>query len=341
MLADALVQARQWLRDLGPSPAAARQIAKLLARAAAGARPGQRVEGLRRAAAIDASMAVPFGFVGSATPPPKLRVAAACHLFHADLADEFFGALARVPGRLDLLLTTDSQAKLDALAGRFAAWDKGTLTLRLVANRGRDIGPKLTACADLYAGHDVVLLLHSKRDGHLVDGAGWRRYLLHTLAGTPAIAGSILAAFAQDPRLGLVMAQHWPPLRPRLDWGDNFFAARDLARRFGVRLTPAHVLDFPSGAMFWARPAALAPLLGLGWRAADFPAEAGQRDGTPAHAVERLFLFACEAAGYRWAKVRDPAEAARPDPAIPIATPADLDAFRRRHGFRLTARGPA
>jgi lipopolysaccharide biosynthesis protein len=92
--------------------------------------------------------------------------------------------------------------------------------------------------------------------------------------------------------------------------------------------------------MFWARPAALRPLLGLGWRAEDFPDEEGQIDGTPAHAVERLFLFACEAAGYRWAKICDPAEAQHAPTVIRIDTTAALDAYRRRHGFRLTALGP-
>jgi len=340
MIRDAAVQARQIFRDVGVTPAAARQIAKLLLRAAKGAKPGERVEGIGRPPATDASMAVPFGFAVAA-PSPGLRVAAACHLFHPDMADEFLGVLANIPGRLDLLLSTDTPEKHAAIARTFARWDKGDVRIDIVENRGRDIAPKLTAYAGLYADHDVVLLLHSKRNAHFVDGVGWRRYLLHTLAGSPAIAGSILAAFHRDPRLGLVMAQHWAPLRGRLDWGANFHPARDLARRMGFRLSPAHVLDFPSGSMFWVRPAALAPLLALGWRVESFPAEAGQPDATPAHAVERLFLFVCEAAGYRWAKVCDPAQTDHPAAAIRIDTPAALDAYRRRHGFRLTSLGPA
>jgi lipopolysaccharide biosynthesis protein len=336
VLRDAAVLVRQMLRDL-PPPAAARQIAKLVSRALAGARPGRRVEGIGRRAAYDASMAVPFGFAPEA---PTLRIAAACHMFHPDLAAEFYAALANIPGRLDVLLTTDTEDKRAALAASFAGWDKGTLEVRVVPNRGRDIGPKLTACGDLCASHDVVLFLHSKRDSHFADGPAWRRYLLHTLAGSPAIAGSILYAFQADPRLGIVMAQHWAPLRGRLDWGGNFHIARGLARRMGIGLTPGHVLDFPSGSMFWARPAALRPLLDLAWRAEDFPEEAGQRDSTVAHAAERLFLFVCEAAGYRWAKVADPAEAGSSGKMVRIDERAALEGFRRRHGFRLTALGP-
>ena len=53
--------------------------------------------------------------------------------------------------------------------------------------------------------------------------------------------------------------------------------------------------------MFWARGAALQPLLNLGLEFTDFPEEAGQRDGTLAQALERLTFLASEAAGFRWA----------------------------------------
>lgn len=221
MIRDATVQLRQLLRDRGPTPAVARQAAKLLLRSAGGARPGRRIEGIRRPAALDFSMAVPFGYAAAEADAPALRVAAVCHLFHADLAGEFRPVLAGIPGPLDLLLTTDSEAKRAAIAAAFAGWDKGGLTVRVVPNRGRDIGPKLAAWADVHA-HDLVLYLHSKRDTHFVDGSAWRRYLLHTLAGSPAIAGSIAEAFRRDPRLGIVMPQHWGPLRDRLDWATIF-----------------------------------------------------------------------------------------------------------------------
>ena len=339
-LCDASVQLRQLLRDCGPTWDTARQTAKLLARTLSRPQPGGRVEGVRRRATHDWSMAIPFGFQPEQTSSP-LRVAAICHVFHPDMAAELRDQIARIPGPLDVAVSTDTAEKCVQITQAFQRWDKGAVDVRIVENRGRDISPKVVTFADLASRYDVVLYLHSKRSSHFVDGPGWCRYLLNTLVGSSAAAISILEAFRRDPRLGLVMAQHWEPLRDRLDWGDNYFIARDLARRMNIDLTPGHMLDFPSGSMFWARPAALRPLFALGWTPEHFPAEMGQHDGTPAHAIERLFLFICEAAGYRWAKVCDPSSVVSKDAVIPIASHVALDRFRKRHSFRLTALGPS
>jgi lipopolysaccharide biosynthesis protein len=118
-----------------------------------------------------------------------------------------------------------------------------------------------------------------------------RRHFLHDLAGSAEIVGSILEAFRRDPRLGMVMPQHWERVRGHMDWPEVFFVARDLAHRMGIRLSPAHVIDFPSGSMFWARPGALKPALNLGLRVDDFPVESGQHEDTLAHTIERCSCF--------------------------------------------------
>jgi hypothetical protein len=73
--------------------------------------------------------------------------------------------------------------------------------------------------------------------------------------------------------------------------------------RMGVELNKNLVLEFPSGSMFWGRCAAIRKLLDLNLDFSDFPAESGQIDGTPAHAIERIMLMVAEASGYEWLKV--------------------------------------
>jgi lipopolysaccharide biosynthesis protein len=112
---------------------------------------------------------------------------------------------------------------------------------------------------------------------------------------------AIVAAFASDPDLGLVF-----PEDPHLnDWDENLHLARELASRLGIPRLPTH-FDFPMGTMFWARPAALAPIFDLGMSWEDYPAEPTPIDGTVLHALERLLPFAAERAGFGYATVHIP-----------------------------------
>ena len=94
----------------------------------------------------------------------------------------------------------------------------------------------------------------------------------------------------------MVASQHYEGIRPWLGWNGNFVTGRGLADAHGPSLSPHRAMDFPSGSMFWARPAALKPLLDLNLRFEDFPEEGAQTDSTPAHAIERLYFYACEKA---------------------------------------------
>ena len=54
----------------------------------------------------------------------------------------------------------------------------------------------------------------------------------------------------------------------------------------------------PLGTMFWFRPKALKPLFDKDWDYKDFPPEPNKIDGTLLHAVERVYPFAAQQAGY-------------------------------------------
>ena len=92
--------------------------------------------------------------------------------------------------------------------------------------------------------------------------------------------------FAEDPNL--------------YGWNENREMAQELAERIGIATLPDH-FEFPLGTMFWARTAALTPLLELGLSWEDYPPEPLPYDGTILHALERLLPFAVEHAGYEYA----------------------------------------
>lgn len=252
----------------------------------------------------DFSLAVPFRFAAGPATTPSLAVI--CHLFYPEMLEEFKRYLSNIPFSFDLFVTTDSEKKKNEIAQGLALWDKGAVDIRIVPNRGRDIAPKLIACRDVYERYEFFLHIHSKKSLHAQALAVWRSYLLETLLGSEEIVGSIFQAFNSDPQLGMIGPQHHPMIREFIGWGWGFEEAFQVSKRMGLRISINGKLDFPTGAMFWGRCAALRPLLELNLTSDDFPPEAGQLDRTLAHTIERLFYFSCEQAGYRWIKVANP-----------------------------------
>lgn len=286
----------------------------------------------------DLAAQVPFAFATTPETLPARRIAVVCHLFHDDLADEFRATLDHLPAPTDIFLSTDDATKVPTIERAFTGWSKGNIDIRVLPNRGRDIAPKLVGFADIYADHDLILFVHTKKSLTSSLGNEWRTMLLATLSGSPAIVASILQIFDDHPNVGIVAPQHLPAIRGLLHWDGNFRAARLLARRMGLPLKRHRTLDFPSGSMFWARPAALKPLLDLKLTMEDFPAEQNQVRNTVQHAVERLFMLVAEHAGYRWIKVAlrpidDDRHATRP-----ITDRATLAAFVADSQFDLLPR---
>ena len=280
------------------------------------------------------SLELPLGY---AATPEMPRVAVVLHAFHVALMPEFRVYLANIPGRADLFVSTDTAEKRDAVASAFASWNKGLFEVRVVPNRGRDVAPKLVGFADVHDRYAVVLHLHTKSSTHDARLAGWRGYLLETLLGSPDVVRGVFEAFGRAPSLGMLAPQHIDVLRPWIRWGENHAQAAALAERMSFALSPTAPLDFPSGSMFWARTAALRPLLDLRLAFEDFPEEAGQVDGTAAHAIERLYFLACEHAGFDWVKVTAPGQLHERGGIVAVSSPQELDRVLKRHRLRLRA----
>lgn len=236
-----------------------------------------------------------------------LRTAIHAHFYYPELMDDFLRKLAANRSRCDLLLSTDEASKAAVLRDLTTRYDRGEVTIRVVPNRGRDIGPFLTAYADeIERRYDVVGHLHGKQSlfsGDTLMGDAWREFLWQNLVGDLyPMMDIILARFAGDDSLGLVF-----PDDPHLpDWDCNLELGSRLAQRMGMTLLLPPFFDFPVGTMFWARPRALAPMFRLKLEWADYPEEPLAIDGTLLHALERLLPFAATHAGFRWVTTHVP-----------------------------------
>lgn len=235
---------------------------------------------------------VPVPAAKAGLQPSTSRLALVAHIYYPDLLPEILAAHDAMPSGTPLLVTTLAEHR-DALGAALAG--RGATSIHVFENRGRDIAPFIELLRQgAFDKYDAVLKLHTKKSPHLSYGGLLRRAMFKALAGTPATVDAI-AAMMRDPDVGLVgwrsvfltSSYHWHGNRERV--------IRLLAPlTAGKPVPPA----FFGGSMFWFRPQALRWLSSVP-DAMDFEAEAGQIDGTLAHAIERSFAIVAAHSGFR------------------------------------------
>ncbi|WP_428391959.1 rhamnan synthesis F family protein [Lichenicoccus sp.] len=232
--------------------------------------------------------------------PPKpsaLRILLHCHFFYPELLPDFLRRTRRNSTTFDLIITTTNQR--DA---RLLALDAPeNCEIRVVPNRGRDIGAMITGLgASTLESYDIIGHIHSKKSPQYDASFGerWRNFLWEQLLGGEyPVVDHVMEAFEDDKQLGLVFAED-PHLN---DWDHNNDVVHDLAPRMGLpKALPQH-FDFPIGNMFWCRAAALHPLLRLDLTWDSYPTEPLPVDGTIIHTIERLLPFLAASRGLSYA----------------------------------------
>jgi FMN phosphatase YigB (HAD superfamily) len=235
---------------------------------------------------------------------PAGTVAVMVHAFYPDTFDSICRALRSIEFPFSLLVSVPDASGRDAALATIGHHRlPATSDVRICPNRGRNFGPLVSEFAADIARHDFVLHLHTKRS--LYTGAeqtAWRDELVQALVGSRAVVSAAMELFASRPDVGLL----YPTTTDHLaywahHWLGNAGHAAGLFSRLGVDTYPTHgYFPYPVGGMFWARVDAVRPLLEAGLTFDDFPAEAGQNDGTLAHAIERSFVPLAHARGYRY-----------------------------------------
>jgi lipopolysaccharide biosynthesis protein len=217
------------------------------------------------------------------------KLAIVIHAFYLDVFEEILNYVTAISMSSKLYVTTiytqESQVKK-------LLTDSGVdFHLLAVENRGRDILPFLKIIPLVIANeHEFVLKVHTKKSKHRVDGDVWR-YDLYEKLMAPDKVTKIIETLANNDDVGMVGPEgHIVPMTEY--WGYNEKSVLILARRMGIDQNQVMSIPFVAGTMFYIRVSALLPLLCLSIDETDFEEEAGQVDGTLAHAMERLFSIA-------------------------------------------------
>lgn len=238
----------------------------------------------------------------------KRRIALAMHLYFMDMLDQSAAFAAKFPPQTDVFISTDSESKTQQIEQAFASLKLHSVTVLVVENRGRDVAAFLCDLAPNLQEYDYACFMHDKKAIQTKPGsvgASFGYVCNENVCKNAAHVLNVLCEFEKDPYLGILC----PPYPTHGlyfmnmcsgGWGPNFENTKKLMKELGidVPISGEESPIAPFGSVFWFRPKALEPLFSHGWKHEDFPPEPLPQDGTISHAIERIYPFVAQAAGY-------------------------------------------
>jgi lipopolysaccharide biosynthesis protein len=217
-------------------------------------------------------------------------VAIIFHCYYEDLIDPIFERYLAGAKGVDLFVTLRLDISGDAIA-KIRERSPNVYFLRN-ENRGRDMRPFLLALRHVESlGYRFACKVHTKKTPQAESGAGelWRQRLLERLLGAADSSAQAVRLFNEEPDLGLLVPEgSVMDLRELRNHIDNTFWLDRLLASVDKDMIGNYNFSFPAGSMYWFRMEALEGLESLVFPEDAFEPELGQRDGTLAHAMERL-----------------------------------------------------
>ena len=217
-------------------------------------------------------------------PEGDPQVLVVAHVHYPELWGDIEERLIRMPEPYDLIVTVTKGHGERAVPDIKRRHPE--VRVEVVPNQGRDWAPLVSlANRGLLSGYKAIAKVHTKKSEHRIDGDAWRLDLLDGIFPSPEAIARTIALLDEDRDLGLVVPGGHVS-GPEY-WGSDEGIVEMLAYRMSMAFDP-DLLAFPAGSMFWCRPWLLERLADLDLTLDHFELEAGQYDGTTAHALERL-----------------------------------------------------
>ncbi|MEM6914149.1 MAG: rhamnan synthesis F family protein, partial [Pseudomonadota bacterium] len=219
------------------------------------------------------------------------------HAYYVDVFEEIIDRYLSENMRYPIYVTTQQDKEGDV--SEILSRNKITHRIFVEENHGRDVLPFIKNAHHIQQdGFRYILKLHTKKSLHREDGAVWRNELFAEFLNRNTLE-RIKTMFDRNPDLGIAGPEmHILPLTDHLE--ENYANLDRIAARMQIDLQDALKRDsFVAGTMFFARFSSLIPILKLDLQYEDFDEEAGQLDGTLAHALERVFGVATRLNGRR------------------------------------------
>ena len=219
------------------------------------------------------------------------NIAIVIHIFYVDIWQEIIQYLNQLDMAYDLYITIPQSMPDSDIINIFK--DKADATIYMTENRGRDVLPFLQVMNVIgRENYKYICKMHTKKTGDSALGNVWRKLLYFDLIGSNKTVNDIVNLFENDENIGTITGKNTILDSQRYTYG-NTEKIDLLAGKLGMVYDEYYL--FPAGTMFWTRSEIVAPIAKLlADNQLDFEEEAGQKDDTLAHAIERFFGIICQ-----------------------------------------------
>ena len=234
------------------------------------------------------------------------RAAVIMHIYYLDIIEESLKYALNIPKEVDIYITTPHKDKIETIKKTFKNI-KNKVVFKVIENRGRDVSSLLVGCADIISLYDYICFYHDKKVSYVKPLSMGRSFAYKTSESALHNAlyiENILSLFKNNDKLG--MLTNTPPHGAVYydtygsEWGANFKNTKKLANELelNVILEESKPPIAPLGTVFWFRTKAMKKLFDKNWKSEDFPEEPNGNDGTLLHAIERIYPYVVQDAGY-------------------------------------------
>lgn len=242
----------------------------------------------------------------------KGEMAVFVHLYYWDTVDHYFEYIRKIPNVIDIYISVSVESMRKSVEEKAIAYGLDYCKVIGKENRGRDISALLVAYREIMQKYEYACFLHDKKakgNGDFLFKKNWIVSMWENMVCTEDYIYNVRDIFDGYPELGILAVPE--PFDEKVNtafdnsWGKNFALTVKLAKQLNLNCRmDEQIPPITLGTIFWCRTSALKKLLDYPWKYEDFPEEPVPNDGTINHAVERIFAYVAQDAGYKTGTVR-------------------------------------
>ncbi|GHV82862.1 alpha-L-Rha alpha-1,3-L-rhamnosyltransferase [Spirochaetia bacterium] len=279
-----------------------------------------------------------------------LKIAIHIHIHYLDVFESYAEILDKMKLHFDLFLTTNTIEKKSAIEEYLKGHAVGERVKEIVIteNKGRDILPWLKIAGKINS-YDVACHFHTKKSRFVNEwiGKSWQHDMLNLLV-KPMY--TIIKTFEENKEIGIIIPDI-PSIYNCRTYTTYFRTLGEIQdkkimntlwKRMGckkkINFDHYNSMVFAYGNMFWYRPAALKPLLGLELGSNDIPDEPVKNDGTILHAIERLPVYTAWNEGFDFRIMTNPNRASGIETSITVSQNLNLGSWRYFQALKLAVK---